>query len=141
MSDTFNDGDPIDATLLQKLKTDVATATALANTKVSAGSNINVDPRTAPPAEITVPTFWAGKTGSKKVTIGKVTTYTLNYTAAGFSKAPSAITLTPIAEQGYADIKAPSIVRGTVTEKSAIVQILGSGSEKSIEIYYIAVVR
>jgi hypothetical protein len=33
MSDTFNDGDPIDATLLQKLKTDVAKARALAGAK------------------------------------------------------------------------------------------------------------
>jgi hypothetical protein len=141
MSDTFNDGDPIDATLLQKLKTDVAKATALAAVRVNAGSNINIELENQTVAEITVPTFWAGKTGSKKVTNGKVTTYTLNYTAARFSKAPTAITLTPICTQGYADIKAPSIVSGSVTEKSAIVQIYGSGSEKSIEIYYIAAVN
>jgi len=61
MSDTFNDGDPIDATLLQKLKTEVARATALAGAKVSAGSNISVSGlQNQTPAEIVPPVFFGG---------------------------------------------------------------------------------
>jgi ligand-binding sensor protein len=137
MSDTFNDGDPIDATLLQKLKTDVAKATALAGAKVSAGSNIQVDPKTA--AEITVPRFFGGKTEAKNVSSGKRTTYTINYAAAGFSGKPSAITLTAICKSGLADIKEPSIISGSVSSTTAEVQIWGSGDTKSISIFFIAV--
>lgn len=137
MSDTFNDGDPIDATLLQKLKTDVAKATALAGAKVSAGSNIQIDPKTA--AEITVPRFFGGKTEPKSVANGKRQTYTINYKDAGFSGKPSAITLTAICKSGLADIKEPSIVSGSVTKETADVQIWGSGNTKTISIFFIAV--
>jgi ligand-binding sensor protein len=137
MSDTFNDGDPIDATLLQKLKTDVAKATALAGAKVSAGSNIQVDPKTV--AEITVPRFFGGKTDPKNVSSGKRTTYTINYKDAGFSGKPSAITLTAICKSGLADIKEPSIISGSVSSTTAEVQIWGSGDTKSISIFFIAV--
>jgi ligand-binding sensor protein len=137
MSDTFNDGDPIDATLLQKLKTDVAKATALAGAKVSAGSNIQVEPKTA--AEITVPRFFGGKTDPQLVSNGKSTTYIIDYSEAGFSGKPSAITLTPVSKSGLADIKAPSIISGSVSETTARVQIWGSGNTKSVSIFFIAV--
>jgi hypothetical protein len=140
MSDTFNDGDPIDATLLQKLKTDVAKATALAGAKVSAGSNVNIgDLNNQTAAEITIPTFFGGKTSPKNVSNGKRTTFTIDYSGANFSGKPSAITLTAISKSGLADIKEPSIVSGSVSEKTADVQIWGSGDTKSISIYFIAI--
>ena len=140
MSDTFNDGDPIDATLLQKLKTDVAKATALAGAKVSAGSNIDVKNLTEKsPADITVPTFFGGKTNPQNVSNGKRTTFKIDYSGAKFSGKPSAITLTAISKSGLADIKEPSIVSGSVSEKTAEVQIWGSGDTKSISIYFIAI--
>jgi ligand-binding sensor protein len=138
MSDTFNDGDPIDATLLQKLKTDVAKATALAGAKVSAGSSI-IELETKTAAEITVPKFFGGKTDPKNVSSGKRTTYTINYADAGFSGKPSAITLTAICKSGLADIKEPSIISGSVSSTTAEVQIWGSGDTKSISIFFIAV--
>ncbi len=140
MSDTFNDGDPIDATLLQKLKTDVAKATALAGSKVSAGSSINVgDLENKTPAEITPPSFFGGKTGVEKVTKGKVTTYTIDYSGAKFSGKPSAILLTAVCKSGFADIQEPSVVSGSVSQETAKVQIHGSGSDKYISIYFLAV--
>ena len=140
MSDTFNDGDPIDATLLQKLKTDVAKATALAGAKVSAGSNVNIgDLANQTPAEITVPKFYGGKTKPKNVSNGKRTTFIIDYSEAKFSGKPSAITLTAVSKSGLADIKEPSIVSGSVSTTSADVQIWGSGDTKSISIYFIAV--
>jgi len=140
MSDTFNDGDPIDAALLQKLKTDVAKATALAGAKVSAGASININEiENKAAAEITIPKFFGGKSEQKTVSNGKLQTFTIDYSGAGFSGKPSAITLTPISKSGMADIKAPSIVSGTVTSTTASVQIWGSGDTKSITIFFIAV--
>ena len=140
MSDTFNDGDPIDATLLQKLKTDVAKATALAGAKVSAGSNISVgDLANKTPAEITIPIFFGGKSDKQTVVSGKKSTFTLNYKGAGFSGKPSAITLTAISKDGLAEILSPSIISGTVTQDSAKAQIWGAGKTKDITLFFIAV--
>jgi hypothetical protein len=138
MSDTFNDGDPIDATLLQKLKTDVAKATALAGGNTKAGSTINIElePKAA---EITNPQFFGGKTAAKKVYNGKRTTFTIDYSKANFSGNPSGITLTAVSTSGLADIKEPSIVSGSVGAYTAEVQIWGSGDTKSVSIYFIAV--
>lgn len=143
MSDTFNDGDPIDAALLQKLKTDVAKATALAGAKVSAGTNINISElENRTPAEIVIPKFYGGKTATKTVPSGKAgarQTFSIDYSKAGFSKNPSAIILTPISASGLADIKAPSIISGTVTSTGAEAQIWGSGDEKKVTLYFIAI--
>jgi hypothetical protein len=140
MSDTFNDGDPIDATLLQKLKTDVAKATALAGAKVSAGSNVNIgDLANQTPAEITIPKFYGGKTSTVTVTNGKRATFKLDYAKAGFSGKPSAITMTAISKSGLADLKEPSIISGTVSNTGAEGQIWGSGDTKKITIFFIAV--
>jgi len=140
MSDTFNDGDPIDATLLQKLKTDVAKATALAGAKASAGSNINIselENKTA--AEITIPKFFGGKTASKSVANGKRQTFSIDYSGAGFSGKPSSITLTAVSKSGLADIKSPSIISGSVTASGAEAQIWGSGDTKTISLFFIAI--
>jgi len=139
MSDTFNDGDPIDATLLQKLKTDVAKATALAGARINAGSTIDIDLTEQTPATITAPTFYGNKTGAQTLTKGKVSTWTIDYSAAKFSGKPSAIILTAISKSGFADIKEPSIVNGSVSSTTAKVQILGSGDDKDVSIYYLVV--
>ena len=140
MSDTFNDGDPIDAALLQKLKTEVAKATALAGAKVSAGSNINISElQNQGAGEITIPKFYGGRTESKSVANGKRETFTIDYSKAGFSGKPSAITLTAISKSGLADIKQPSIISGSVTASGAEAQIWGSGDTKTITLFFIAV--
>ena len=138
MSDTFNDGDPIDATLLQRLKTDVAKAMALAGGKVSAGSTIKIDVADATAAEITIPKFFGGKTATKSVENGKLQKFKIDYSKANFSKKPSII-LTAVSKSGMADIKEPSIVEGTVTQDGAEAQIYGTGKTKSIYLYFIAV--
>lgn len=140
MSDTFNDGDPIDAALLQKLKTEVAKATALAGAKASAGSNINIaDLENKGAADITVPTYFGGKTDKIVVNGNKRSTFKIDYSGANFSGKPSAITLTPISKNGLADIKSPSIISGTVSSTGAEGQIWGSGDTKEITIYFIAI--
>ena len=92
MSDTFNDGDPIDAALLQKLKTEVAKATALAGAKVSAGSNINISElQNQGAGEITIPKFYGGRTESKSVANGKRETFTIDYSIGDLSIFPKDI--------------------------------------------------
>jgi hypothetical protein len=141
MSDTFNDGDPIDAALLQRLKTEVAKATALASAKAVAGSNINaggVNNQTDP-ADTTPRTFFGGKTKTIKLVPGARATFDIDYSGAGFQANPSAITLTPVSPDKSETMGVPSIISGTVTKTGARGQILGMGLEKKITIYFIAV--
>lgn len=140
MSDTFNDGDPIDATLLQKLKTDVAKATALAGAKVSAGSNINInDIQNQNAAEIVVPKYFGGKTKTITLTPGVRSTFDIDYSKAGLSANPSAIILTPVAKDKEETMGVPSIISGTVSPTFARGQILGAGVKKSIVIYFLVI--
>ena len=141
MSDTFNDGDPIDAALLQRLKTEVAKATALATSKAVAGSNINaggVNNQT-PPADINPSAVFGGRTGLISLAPGSRSTFDIDYSAAGFSTNPSAITLTPVSEDKAETMGVPSIINGTVTKTGARGQILGMGLSKKVRIYFIAV--
>jgi len=141
MSDTFNDGDPIDAALLQRLKTEVAKATALATSKAVAGSNINaggVNNQTLP-ADINPSAIFGGRTGLISLAPGTRSTFDIDYSAAGFSTNPSAITLTPVSEDKAETMGVPSIITGTVTKTGARGQILGMGLSKKVRIYFIAV--
>lgn len=138
MSDTFNDGDPIDASLLQKLKSDVAKATALAGAKVSAGSSISIENSTA--AVLTPPKFFGGITRPKPVTTAAGgTEFVIDYSRAGFTVKPSAIMLTAVSANGLESMYAPSIISGTVTEKGARAQIRAYGVNKSISLYFVAI--
>ena len=141
MSDTFNDGDPIDATLLQKLKTDVARATALAGAKVSAGSNINVSGlKNQTPADIVPPVFFGGITSEKTITTaGGGTEFVINYSGARFQKVPDAIILTPIAENGKESMYSASIIKGSVTKDGARAQIRAFSASKKVRLYFLAV--
>ena len=141
MSDTFNDGDPIDAALLQRLKTEVAKATALASAKAVAGSNINAGGvgNQTPPGDIIPRTFFGGKSDKQTVIKGKKSTFTLNYKDAGFQGKPSAIILTAISKDGLAEVLSPSIISGTVTQETAKAQIWGAGKNKDITLFFIAV--
>ena len=141
MSDTFNDGDPIDATLIQKLKTDVARATALAGSKVAAGSNIDMRSLTTiSPADIVPPIFFGGVTSEKTVTTaGGGTEFVIDYSGAGFTRKPDAIILTPRALDNQESIYSASIIKGTVTATGARAQIRASSSSKKVSLYFLAV--
>ena len=140
MSDTFNDGDPIDAALLQRLKTEVAKATALANSRAVAGTNINIGGvnNQTPPADINPSQTFGGKTGLISLVPGTRSTFDIDYSAAGFSTSPSAIILTPLSEDKNETMGVPSIIMGTVTKTGARGQILGAGFSKKIRIYFVA---
>ena len=140
MSETFNDGDPIDAAALQRLRTEVSIATALAGSKVSAGSKIDIQNLTKKDAaEFVPPRFFGGKTKSIPLSPGKRSTFDIVYDEAGFNNKPSAIILTPIAKDGEETMGVPSVISGTVGPESARGQILGGGLKKSIVIYFLVI--
>jgi hypothetical protein len=85
MTNTFNDGDPIDAATLQKLLTRLSQVEALAGAKVSAGSSINVVPQTA--AEIVVPKFFGGVSDPIDLIPGKYSPFTILYSLGAKPKA------------------------------------------------------
>ena len=141
MSETFNDGDPIDAATLQKLKTEVAKATALAGAKVSAGSNIDIKNLTEKDvADFVPPRFFGGVTAEKTITTaGGGTEFVINYADARFQKVPDAIILTPIAENGKESMYSASIIKGTVTKEGARAQIRAYSASKKVRLYFLAV--
>ena len=141
MSDTFNDGDPIDAATLQKLKTEVAQALAVSSAKVNAGSTINAPGSLtgATPADLKPAVFFGGKSEQQQVIAGKKSTFTLDYEEAGFIAKPSSIILTAISKDGAANVLSPSIIKGTIGKNSAKAQIWGAGNTKDITLYFLAV--
>jgi glucan biosynthesis protein len=141
MSDTFNDGDPIDAATLQRLKTEVAKATALAGAKVSAGSNINIKNLTDQEvADFVPPRFFGGVTAEKTITTaGGGTEFVIDYEGAGFQKVPDAIILTPIAENGKESMYSASIIKGSVSKTGARAQIRAYSASKKVRLYFLAI--
>lgn len=124
MANTFNDGDPIDAATLQALLTRISQVEALAGAKVSAGSSINVVPKTA--AEIVIPKFFGGVTEKMDLTAGSYKTFDINYSDAGFSKNPI-ITITPYCANITKDVTltyAPQIVSITKKMQDAELEFL-----------------
>jgi|688.fasta_scaffold196538_2 glucan biosynthesis protein len=141
MSDTFNDGDPIDAATLQRLKTEVAKATALAGAKVSAGSNIDIKNLTEKEvADFVPPRFFGGVTAEKTITTaGGGTEFVINYEGAGFQKVPDAIILTPIAENNKESMYSASIIKGSVSKTGARAQIRAYSASKKVSLYFLAI--
>ena len=141
MSDTFNDGDPIDAATLQRLKTEVAKATALAGAKASAGSNIDIKNLTEKEvADFVPPRFFGGVTAEKTITTaGGGTEFVINYEGAGFQKVPDAIILTPIAENGKESMYSASIIKGSVSKTGARAQIRAYSASKKVSLYFLAI--
>jgi glucan biosynthesis protein len=141
MSDTFNDGDPIDAATLQRLKTEVAKATALAGAKASAGSNIDIKNLTEKEvADFVPPRFFGGVTAEKTITTaGGGTEFVINYEGAGFQKVPDAIILTPIAENNKESMYSASIIKGSVSKTGARAQIRAYSASKKVSLYFLAI--
>jgi len=142
MSQTFNDGDPIDASTLQNLKTEVARALALSGSTTS-GSTINLQESTFKPAEIVAKKFYGG---SVKVILPATTstnknnavTFDINYEAAKFSKKPF-IALTAVSDNTESQFYPPAIIKGTVGIEGARGQIQNNGIKKDLIIHFIAV--
>jgi len=77
MASTFNDGDPIDAASLQNLLERLAQVEAIALQGASAGSSINVTPKTG--VDVKVPKFFGGQSDPFKFEPGKYSDFTITY--------------------------------------------------------------
>ena len=139
MTNTFNDGDPIDAATLQKLLTRLSQVEAIAGAKVSAGSTISVVPKTA--AEIVVKKFFGGVTEKIDLVSGAYRSFDLDYEDAGFSKNPI-ITITPYCANITKDVTltyAPQIVSITKTGAKCRVRVPSGTTAGSARFHFIAV--
>jgi hypothetical protein len=139
MTNTFNDGDPIDAATLQALLTRLSQVEALAGKKASAGSSINVVPKTA--AETTIPKFFGGVTERMDLTAGSYKTFDIDYADAGFSKNPI-ITITPFCSNITKDVTlayAPQIVSITKTGAKCRVRVPSGTTAGTARFHFIAV--
>ena len=76
MASTFNDGDPIDAASLQQLLERLAKVESIALQGASAGSTINVVPKTG--ADARVAKFFGGSSDQITFTPGHMLTLQLN---------------------------------------------------------------
>jgi hypothetical protein len=144
MSETFNDGDPIDATLLQKLKTDVAKATALAGRAASAGSTINVagDIINKSAAEIVTPKFYGGRTEAKiPLKAGAYVPFTCVFPKGFFNKKPI-VTVSPYAPGKTKNdclAYAPQILSVSLDSAEGRVRVPSNTPVGDIYMYFIAV--
>jgi len=139
MSQTFNDGDPIDASTLQNLKTEVARALALSGVTTS-GSTITLEGKTLKPGDVVARTFYAGQ---KKVNVpagvGAMANFTINYKNGQFTKKPS-ISLTVECDSGVGRFYPPTIKKDTITTEGASCQIENAAPVKRVLIiHFIAV--
>ena len=139
MTNTFNDGDPIDAATLQKLLTRLSQVEALAGAKVSAGSSINVVPKSG--AEIVVPKFFGGVTERMDLISGSYKSFDIDYSGAGFTKNPI-ITITPFCSNITKDVTltyAPQIVSITKDGAKCRVRLPSGTTAGSARFHFIAV--
>jgi len=90
---TFNDGDPIDASVLATLAQEVARLQASIPGGPTSGSPINITNKIA---DFTIPQFLGGRTEKITLTMGAWKPFTITFPKGTFTKTPNAITLTPI---------------------------------------------
>jgi len=139
MADTFNDGDPIDAAALQNLLTRLSAVEALAGSKISAGSTINIENKKV--ADIVIPKFFGGTTEKIDLTAGAYTPFDIDYSDAGFTKKPY-IALTPYLAGITKNVTlayAPQIISITTTGAKCRVRIPSSTTAGTARFHFIAV--
>ena len=135
MTNTFNDGDPIDAATLQKLLTRLSQVEALAGAKVSAGSSINVVPKTG--SEVTVPKFFGGYSPQVVLTPGKYSPFTIEYDLGSKPKAIVFGQLYTGKNDGLAYM--PQVISLTETSAQCRVRCPGSTVGGTTRFYFVAV--
>ena len=90
---TFNDGDPIDASTLQSLVTEIATLRSSIPNITTAGTKIELSGKTGV-ADIVIPQIYGGRSEKITLSAGKWKPFTINY-AGKFTSTPKAVVLTP----------------------------------------------
>jgi len=136
---TFNDGDPIDASVLATLAQEVARLQAAIPGGPTSGSPINIVPK----ADSTIPQVLGGRTDKITLSPGAWKPFTITFPTGTFTKTPNAITLTPYssAVSNLRVTYAAQVVKLTKDNAECKVRSVGEGSlgEGDIYMYYIAV--
>jgi hypothetical protein len=134
---TFNDGDPIDASVIQSLAQEVAKLQASIPKSATAGTTINLEPSAA--GDLTVPKFLAGISDQVVLKTGTWTPFTINITGLG-AKPKSVILTQSYSGKNQALIYAPQIVSISDTSVSCKVRCVGGDAAYggTCRFYYIA---
>jgi len=86
---TFNDGDPIDAAQLQELSSAISLLQGTIANSTTAGTTINIETETV----VAAPTkIFGGRTKNYPLVAGAFIDFIIDYTSAGFTGNPKAIT-------------------------------------------------
>lgn len=141
---TFNDGDPIDAATIQSLAQEVARLQASIPKTSTAGTSINLTGSTGGLADIVIPKVYGGRSEKITLTAGSWKSFTINFSAAGFSKTPNSVVLTTYAPGTSSNRVTYESQIVKVTKDSAECKVRGVGTPTSlgsgdIYMYYIAI--
>jgi hypothetical protein len=113
---TFNDGDPIDASVIQSLVTKISQLEATIPTIGTAGTQINIEDRTA---DAVIPQIFGGLSSSVKIKPGGLASFTIDYSKANLTSKPKAIIITPVQPEGNGTRYQAFVVDSSVTNTSA----------------------
>ena len=113
----FNDGDPIDASQLTSLQTQINELIAKIPQIGASTTSINLTNTTQTTVTAVVPKIYSGTTSSVTLKPGQTATWTLNYSDAQFESAP-VIVISPVHKAGGGNMEA-YIVDGTVDKTTA----------------------
>jgi len=135
---TFNDGDPIDASVIQSLAQEVAKLQASIPKTTTAGTTINLEPSTA--ADLTIPKFISGLSDIVELKTGTWSTFTINYSGLG-SKPKSIILTQSYSGKNQALIYSPQVVSATESSASCKVRCVGGDAKYggNCRFYFIAI--
>ena len=134
---TFNDGDPIDASVIQSLAQEVAVLQASIPKTATAGTTINFESSAA--GDLTIPKFKAGISDTVVLKTGTWTPFTIDLT--GLGGKPKSIILTQYyAGKNQALIYAPQVV--SITDNSVNCKVRCVGGDVAYggncKFYYLA---
>ena len=133
----FNDGDPIDAAKLGALETSIAEIKSRMPQLGSSVTNIKVDNSTVQAA--VVPKIYGGQTVSKKLVPAGTVSFPINYSAAGFTAAPTSITVTPVRGTGMAAYEAYVLTGATATGATVNVYLPANNAAVNTAFYFLAI--
>ena len=135
MANTFNDGDPIDAASLQNLLERLAQVEAIALQGASAGSTINLAPKTGVDAR--VPKFFGGLSDQITFTPGTYQDFTIEHK---LGVKPTAIAFGQVyTSSNDAIIYMPQVRSMDATSAKCRVKCPATGKAGKGRIYFIAV--
>jgi hypothetical protein len=146
----FVDGEPIDASKLGALETELNILKANMPKIGSSGTTITVNNPSNPnttsvtPSGTIVPSttssnVWGSVSGQVTLTPGARSTFTINYAAAGLSSTPKAIILTPVGGTGIFSINQALVQSATATSAQCHVYHRSDATAGKVRYYFMVI--